>query len=55
VTLDHFVPIYFLFLVYTSRCINWLPKPSYFMIEFLWLVVLFSPAVMSVVQVFSSL
>jgi hypothetical protein len=38
-----------------AACINWLPKPSYFRIGFLWLVALLSPTVMSVVQVFPSI
>jgi hypothetical protein len=43
-------------LYYTQfTCINWLPKPSYFRIGFLWIVVLLSPVVMSVIQVFPSL
>jgi hypothetical protein len=55
VTLHHVVPICFLSLITLATSINWLRKPSYFRIGFLWLVVMLSPAVMSVVQVFPSL
>jgi hypothetical protein len=30
-----------------AACINWLPKPSYFRIGFLWLVVMLSPTILS--------
>jgi hypothetical protein len=47
VTLDHFISICFLPLIYTSHpCINWLPKPSYFRTWFYGWVVLLSPAVL---------